>query len=216
MGRSLLILSTLEKALADPAQAAAMGQSMGFDLSRLPAGTDLFTLLGKLPADQLSKITAAINARFATLGDNMITQTAVAAVKAEYTALGMDTGKLQTDYIIHTGMLMLLVTLLSVTCTIVVGFLSARTARGLARDLRRNVFQRVESFSSTEFDKILHRLADHPFHQRHHPDPDGGHHDDAHGHLCPHHRRRRRDPRHGQERLHVVDHRPGGGRPARA
>ena len=58
----------------------------------------------------------------------MIVQIAVAPVKAEYTALGMDTAKLQTNYIVHTGILMLLVTLLSVACTIAVGFLSARTA----------------------------------------------------------------------------------------
>ena len=49
---------------------------------------------------------------------------------------------------------MLLLTLLSGACTIVVGFLSARTAAGVARDLRRSVFQRVESFSSAEFDKF--------------------------------------------------------------
>ncbi len=54
----------------------------------------------------------------------------------------------------NIGVLMLLVTLLSGTCTIIVGYLSARTAAGLARDLRRNVFQRVESFSATEFDKF--------------------------------------------------------------
>ena len=34
------------------------------------------------------------------------------------------------------------------------GYLSARTAAGLSRDLRRNVFERVENFSSTEFDKF--------------------------------------------------------------
>ena len=154
LARALLVVSSLEKVLADPAQAAAMGQSMGFDLTRLPPGTDLFEMLGKLPADQLSKITAAINTKFASLGDTMITQAAVAAVKAEYTALGMETGKLQSDYITHTGMLMLLVTLVSVICTVIVSFLSARIGSGLARDLRRNVFQRVESFSSTEFDRF--------------------------------------------------------------
>ncbi len=84
----------------------------------------------------------------------MIVQAAVPAVKAEYAALGMDTGKLSSSYIIHIGLLMLLVTLLSGTCTIIVGYLSARTAAGLARDLRRHVFQRVESFSSAEFDKF--------------------------------------------------------------
>jgi ATP-binding cassette subfamily B protein len=154
MARSLLILSTFEKVLADPAQAAAIGKSMGFDLSKIPAGVDPFTLLGQLPADQMSKITAAINTKFAALDESMITQSAVSAVKAEYAALGMDTGKLQTDYITHTGLLMLLVTLVSGICTVIVGFLSARIGSGLARDLRRQVFQRVESFSSAEFDRF--------------------------------------------------------------
>jgi ATP-binding cassette subfamily B protein len=79
---------------------------------------------------------------------------AVGAVKTEYAALGMNTDKLQSDYILRVGILMLLVTLLSGACTIAVGYLSARTAAGLARDLRRNVFERVENFSSTEFDKF--------------------------------------------------------------
>ncbi|HEY9151827.1 MAG TPA: ABC transporter permease, partial [Anaerolineales bacterium] len=100
------------------------------------------------------QITTTSDQKFATLGTSMIVQMSVGAVKNEYAALGMDTGKLSTNYIIHTGMLMLLVTLLSVTCTISVGFLSARIAAGLARDLRRNIFQRVESFSSTEFNKF--------------------------------------------------------------
>jgi len=49
---------------------------------------------------------------------------------------------------------MLLITLISGTCMIIVGYLSAQTGAGLARDLRRNVFQQVESFSATEFDKF--------------------------------------------------------------
>ncbi len=110
---------------------------------------------------------------------------------------------------------MLLISLLSVACTIAVGFLSARTAAGLARDLRRLVFQKVESFSSTEFDKfstaslitrstnditqiqmvviMMMRMV----------------------FYAPDHRRRRRHPGHRQERVDVVDHRRGRGGPAR-
>jgi len=154
MGKALLVVSFITQVMADPAKAAALGQGMGFDLSRLPAGMDLFSMLSKLPASQLSMITAAIDQKFATLGDKMITQTAVATVKAEYDALGMDTGKLQSDYILRVGGLMLLVTLISVSCTVAVGFLSARTAAGMARDVRRKVFTKVESFSSTEFDRF--------------------------------------------------------------
>jgi ATP-binding cassette subfamily B multidrug efflux pump len=154
LGKAFLVVSGIQQVLADPAKAASMGTGMGFDLSKLPAGMDIFTVLGKLPAAQLTKLSSTFDAKFAALGDNMIIQAAATPVKAEYVALGMDTGKLSSNYIIHVGMLMLLVTLLSGTCTIIVGYLAARTAAGLARDLRRNVFKRVESFSNTEFDKF--------------------------------------------------------------
>jgi ATP-binding cassette subfamily B protein len=154
IGKGLLVIGTIETVMADPAKAAALAQSLGFDLTKIPAGMDIFTVLAHLPPAQLATMTSAIDSKFSTLGESMINQMAVGAVKAEYTALGMDTGKLQTNYIIHVGILMLLLTLLSGTCTVIVGFLSARTAAGVARDLRRSVFQRVESFSSVEFDKF--------------------------------------------------------------
>lgn len=154
MGKSLLTVSGIEQVLADPTKAAAIGSDMGFDLSKIPAGMDIFSILQKLPAAQLEKLNSKFDEKFTALGDKMVIQGAAAPVKAEYVALGMETGKLSTNYIIHIGILMLLVTLLSGTCTIIVGFLAARTAAGLARDLRRNVFKRVESFSNTEFDKF--------------------------------------------------------------
>ena len=150
MARAVLAVSAIQQALANPSAAAAMG----FDTSKIPAGTDVFALMANLPPATLARISAAINQKFSALGDSMIVQMAVGPVKAEYTALGMDTTQLQTNYILNTGLLMLLLTLLSVACTIAVGFLSARTAAGLARDLRRNVFKKVESFASTEFDKF--------------------------------------------------------------
>jgi len=154
MAKALLIVSTIQQVMADPTKATAMGQGLGFDLSQLPAGMDVFSLLSTLPTTQLSQVVAGIDQKFATLGDRMITQMAVGSVKAEYIALGMDTAKLQTNYIIHAGVLMLLLSFLSISCTVVVGFLSAKTAAGSARDIRKDVFQKVESFSNTEFDKF--------------------------------------------------------------
>lgn len=154
MGKAWLTVSMLERLAADPQMAAAMGQSLGFDFSKLPPGMDLFAILKSLPPAQVNIITAAINERFATLGESMITQMAVEAVKNEYVALGMETDKLQSQYILRMGSFMLLLTLLSVACTIAVGFLSARTAAGVARDLRRDVFRKVESFSNAEFDQF--------------------------------------------------------------
>ena len=81
----------------------------------------------------------------------MIVQMAAGGVKAEYEALGMDPGKLQTNYILRVGGIMLLLTLLAGASTIAVGYLAAKTAAGFARDVRRDVFRKVESFSSAEF-----------------------------------------------------------------
>ncbi|MEW5868498.1 MAG: ABC transporter ATP-binding protein [Chloroflexota bacterium] len=154
MGRAFLIVSGIQQVLADPARAAALASGMGFDLSRLPPGMDIFSVLGQLPPAQLSQLGSTFDAKFVALGESMVVQAAAAPIKAEYLALGMDTGKLSSNYIIHIGGLMLLVPLLSGACTIIVGYLAARTAAGLARDLRRYVFQRVESFSSAEFNKF--------------------------------------------------------------
>ncbi len=154
MGKAIVVVSFIQQAIADPTKAAGLGPGSGFDLTKIPAGTDVFALMAKLPPATLASLTSAIDQKFAALGESLIVQMAVAPIRSEYAALGMNTGKLQTDYIVHTGILMLLVTLLSVTCTIAVGFLSAQAAAGLARDLRRNVFQRVESFSSVEFNKF--------------------------------------------------------------
>jgi ATP-binding cassette subfamily B protein len=154
LGKAFLIVSGIQQILADPVKAAAMAASIGFDLSKLPPGTDIYTLLAQLPAATLANLSSMFDSKLAALGDSMIIQAAAAPIKAEYAALGMDAGKVSTDYIVQIGWQMLLVALLSGICTITVGFLAARTAAGLARDLRKDVFKRVESFSSTEFDKF--------------------------------------------------------------
>jgi ATP-binding cassette subfamily B protein len=154
MGKTFVAVSGIEEMAGDPAQAQALGQSLGIDLARLPAGVDPLTLLAQLPANQRASIAASIQERFATLGENMINQMAVGAVKTEYEALGVDTGKLQTNYILRTGGLMLLISLLGGACTIAVGYLAAKTAAGAARDIRIAAFEKVESFASTEFDRF--------------------------------------------------------------
>ena len=155
MAQAFLAVSALEQAMADPEAAAQMGSGdSAFDLSRLPAGTDLFALISRLPEAQRAQIGETMNQRFEALGETMVEQTAVVAVKAEYEALGMDVGQLQNSYILRVGAIMLGVTLLSAAATITVGYLSAKIAAGTGRDLRSDVFRKVESFSSAEFDKF--------------------------------------------------------------
>jgi ATP-binding cassette subfamily B protein len=157
MGRAFLAVSGIGQMIADPQKAAAAGSMLGLDMTKIPEGMtaeQVFAMIKTLPEAQLSELLKTMNERFDDLGDKMVTQSAVGTVKAEYTALGMDTGKVQSNYIWYTGLLMLLLSLASAVCTVGVGYLSAKTAAGLAKNLREMAFDRVESFSNTEFDKF--------------------------------------------------------------
>ena len=155
MAKAWLAVSSIDQIIADPAKAASMGQaSGGFDFSKLPTGADPYLLLSQLPAQSRATMLDAMTKKFSALGVNMITQAAVGAVKNEYAALGMNIADLQLSMIINIGLLMLLISLLSGVCTVAVGYLSARVAAGLARDLRRYVFRKVESFSNAEIDQF--------------------------------------------------------------
>jgi ATP-binding cassette subfamily B protein len=111
-------------------------------------------MFSSLPAEQRIEISEEMNKTFLALGDSIIVQGAANAVKAEYEALGMNVDKIQSNYIFSTGFLMILLSLLSAVCIVIVGFLASKVAAGLAKNLRRLVFTKVESFSNTELDKF--------------------------------------------------------------
>ena len=154
LGKALVTVAGIRQMMEDPSQAPPMETGFDFDLSLIPEGMDVFQVLGMMPEAQRAQISAGISEVFASLGESMITQMAVGAVKTEYEALGMDAGKIQRDYILNTGGIMLLISLIGGVATIAVGYLASKTAAGAARDIRKDVFEKVESFSSTEFNKF--------------------------------------------------------------
>lgn len=86
--------------------------------------------------------------------DMMTKQMGIALAKAIYTELGFDLGAMQTGYIIRIGLIMLLVTLLGGVATVLVNLISSKIATGVARNLRKDIFSKVENFSNNEFDKF--------------------------------------------------------------
>lgn len=84
--------------------------------------------------------------------ESMRNQTGVVFTKLFYEELGINTSDMQTSYILSQGGLMLLITLLGAIATISVGFLASKIAAGLGRNLRKAIFEKVESFSNAEFD----------------------------------------------------------------
>ena len=149
MGKAILAAFGIEKMKKE-----AKGGIINFNGRQIPASIDLFAILKQLPQEQINQIQQEINKKFSSLGDSMIVQAAAVAIKDEYKKIGIDIGKMQNAYIIKMGLLMLLLTLVSAISTILVAFFAARVAAGVARDLRKDVFSKVESFSIEEFDKF--------------------------------------------------------------
>ena len=62
--------------------------------------------------------------------------------------------KADVGYITRQGIFMLIISGLGAACAVAASFLSAKVSLGLGRGLRNSIFERVESFSMSEFDKF--------------------------------------------------------------
>lgn len=81
-------------------------------------------------------------------------QMGVTFTKMFYEELGININHIQRTYIILTGLKMLAIALAGVIAAILVGFFASRMSARVAQRMRRDVFSKVESFSSAEYDKF--------------------------------------------------------------
>jgi ATP-binding cassette, subfamily B, multidrug efflux pump len=123
----------------------------------IPEGTEpeeVFDFIAQLPADNLTALQGLISEQTSMIDASLLKQYSIAYVSAEYKAIGMDLGSLRMAYMWHIGSIMLALAFAGAMASVTVGLISARIAAGLGRDLRRRQFERVESFSSAEFDQF--------------------------------------------------------------
>ena len=116
----------------------------------LPADADIFQVLMQMPKEQLSQMMSAMTEKMGDMPETIVTQAATSFVQKEYVEMGKDADKMQTDYIILTGLKMLGLALLGMLAAILVTFLSCRLAASMGRNLRNHVYSKVISFSGTE------------------------------------------------------------------
>ena len=134
----------------DDSQYASMLADAGQALSQI---TDLKDA-GLLPPSSLYEMRTGVAEKFGDLGDTMTEQMSVAMVEKEYEALGYDMHQMQMDYLLHTGGIMILMTLGMLGAAILLGFVSARTAADIGRSLRKKVYTSVISYSGKEIDQF--------------------------------------------------------------
>ena len=123
-------------------------------IQNLPQNADVWSLLADMPKDQLSSMKKEVNKGLSNLDENMQEQAAIYFVKSEYQKIGIDTDKLQTNYIFTSGAKMLGIAVISMLATVAVGYLAARVGAGVSKAIRKDVFKKVVSFSNVEFEKF--------------------------------------------------------------
>ena len=158
MARGLVIIYVTEQIQEDPdltqrfpEGAVGMFEQLPLDPSQLPAGMDIFSLLEMAPANQREQINNEIRQQFDAMPETLINQIATTAIQREYEALGVNLTRTQSNYILRTGGWMVLVSLVAGITNVSVSFLASRTSAAVARDVREDLFTKVESFSSQEF-----------------------------------------------------------------
>ncbi len=109
---------------------------------------------GMITEEQILEIREQAVSMMGDMSDSVISARAVQFVQAEYEALGMDTGKIQTRYLTQTGLKMLGLSVLMMAAAILTGLLASVAAARTGRNLRSRVYNKVVAFSSAEMDKF--------------------------------------------------------------
>lgn len=123
----------------------------------VPENASFFEIVKALPAQYQQTVMLQLSGNMDKLNDidqSIIDQITVQFVQREYKEIGVDTDKIQTDYIFVTGVQMIGMALLIVASMICISLLASLVGSKIGRDLRSDVFKRVVSFSNAEYNKF--------------------------------------------------------------
>ena len=114
----------------------------------------ILDIIKSIPEEQKNAILNEFTTKINQMQDSIKEQAAVTEVSNIYKNLGVDTNKIQNDYILTQGLQMLGVALISMVSAITIMLLSARVAAKLGKTLREKVFKKVLSFSTGELNRF--------------------------------------------------------------
>ncbi|MFW5629995.1 MAG: ABC transporter ATP-binding protein, partial [Acetivibrio ethanolgignens] len=86
---------------------------------QLDEEADILEVLAAMPKEQLAMLLDGMSEKMKSMPETMTSQSAIAFVKAEYEAQGIDMESLQNSYLVHTGLQMIgmaLIIMLAAVC----------------------------------------------------------------------------------------------------
>ena len=111
-------------------------------------------ILKTMPEEQRNVVLSEFTKQIDNMESSIKEQAAVTEVKNLYSKMGIDTDKIQNNYILFQGLQMLGVALISMLSAISIMLLSSRVAAKLGKTLREKVFKKVLKFSTGELNKF--------------------------------------------------------------
>ncbi len=114
---------------------------------------DLYSVISNNP-QMKDSILSKVDESLSEYTSENIEAASIMALKSEYATLGVSISSLQNAYIMREGFIMLLISLAGSLCAMVASYLSSRAATGACKNMRDDVFKKVESFSSDEFSRF--------------------------------------------------------------
>ena len=114
----------------------------------------LLEIISQMPKEQRNQMLEEVTKQIDGMADSIKQQAAVSSVKQIYQNLGVDTDKIQNDYILFSGFQMLGVALVSMISAVLIMFLSSRVTARLGKTLRDKVFKKVIKFSNAELNEF--------------------------------------------------------------
>ena len=109
---------------------------------------------GKMTKDNIISIRNDMEEKFSSVGSTMLKSMGVAYAKSMDSKAGLDMDKIQSSYLLSSGLKMITMALLMAAATVIVGLIASRIGAGIGRDLRSSVYGRVMKFSNAEMDKF--------------------------------------------------------------
>ena len=111
---------------------------------------EMLPMLQSLPQEQIDSARDEAE----KMDETMLAQVAIVFTQLFYKELGMDISKIQTQYIMLTGAKMIGMTLIVATASVLVSLVASKVSAKVGKNIRTDLFKKVQSFSDTEFEKF--------------------------------------------------------------
>ena len=121
--------------------------SSGMEMGSSTKGMDAQSMTDPAAMDAMMK-------KLEKMPETIVEQASVVYIQSAYEKIGINLNERSSGYILSTGAKMLALAGLGMFASIMVGLLASRVGAGIGRGLRKDVFRKVVSFSSGEFDQF--------------------------------------------------------------